>query len=78
MKQTDFFSILELAAQLKRDRQTKRLSLAQVAKRSGIDKAALSRIENGQNANPTVGTLATIARAIGARLRFTVETETPT
>ncbi len=54
----------------------RKLSLADVAKRSGIDKAALSRIESGQNTNPTVATLETIARSIGARLRFKLETTT--
>ena len=68
--QPEYLMMLELAAELKRTRQARRLSLADVAKRSGIDKAALSRIESGQNANPTIGTLQTIARAFGVRLRF--------
>jgi DNA-binding Xre family transcriptional regulator len=71
--QPEFLMMLELAAELKRTRKDKRLSLGDVAKRSGIDKAALSRIENGQNMNPTIGTLETIARSIGARLRFRLE-----
>lgn len=71
--QSELIMILELAAELKKARCKKRLSLADVARRSGIDKAALSRIENGQNTNPTVGTLETIARSIGARLRFRLE-----
>lgn len=71
--QAEYVMMLELAAELKKARKDKRLSLADVAKKSGIDKAALSRIENGQNVNPTVGTLETIARSIGARLRFRLE-----
>jgi DNA-binding XRE family transcriptional regulator len=70
LSQSDYLMMLELAAELKRARKEKRLSLADVAKRSGIDKAALSRIENGQNVNPTIGTLETIARSLGARLQF--------
>ena len=73
VNQGDYFSVLELAAAIKSARQAKRLSLAQVASRSGIDKAAISRIETGQNLNPTVATLETIARAIGSRLRFSLE-----
>jgi DNA-binding phage protein len=73
VKQGDYLAVLELAAQLKQGRQSQRLSLSQVAERTGIDKAALSRIESGQNANPTIGTLETIARAIGARIRFHLE-----
>jgi len=68
--QNELVMMLELAAELKKARCKRRLSLTDVAKRSGIDKAALSRIENGQNTNPTVGTLETIARSIGAQLRF--------
>ncbi len=71
--QSEFLMVLELAAELKRARKDRRLSLADVARRSGIDKAALSRIENGQNTNPTIGTLETIARSIGARLQFRLE-----
>jgi DNA-binding XRE family transcriptional regulator len=73
VQQPELLMMLELAAELKQARKEKRLSLADVAKRSGIDKAALSRIENGQNTNPTIGTLETIARSIGARLRFRLE-----
>src|SRR5690242_16307872 len=50
--QAELVMMLELAAELKRARKGRRLSLADVARRSGIDKAALSRIENGQNTNP--------------------------
>ncbi len=46
---------------------------AEVARRSGIDKAALSRLENGLNANPTFKTLEVIARSIGVRIRLAVE-----
>ena len=38
-------------------REAAGLSLADVAERSGIDKAALSRLENGVHDNPTVETL---------------------
>jgi transcriptional regulator with XRE-family HTH domain len=44
------------------------LSLADVAARSGIDKASLSRLENGLYPNPTMNTLARYARVIGKRL----------
>ena len=50
---------------LKRERERLGLSLADVAARSGIDKAALSRLENGQLTNPTIATLARYADALG-------------
>lgn len=70
IRQSDYLMMLALAAELKKARKGKRLSLADVARKSGIDKAAISRIENGQNVNPTVGTLETIARSLGAQLQF--------
>src|SRR5258705_13997061 len=71
--QPEFLMMLELASALQKARKSRGLSLAAVARRSGIDKAALSRIENGRNINPTIGTLETIARAVGARLDFRLE-----
>ena len=71
--QSELVAMLELAAALKGARQARKLSLADVSRRSGIDKAALSRIENGQNINPTISTLETIARSLGSRLRVILE-----
>lgn len=58
---------------LRREREARGLSLADVADLSGIDKAALSRLENGQQPNPTLSTLARYARALGKRLALTLE-----
>jgi transcriptional regulator with XRE-family HTH domain len=65
--------MLELAAELKKARTDRRLSLAAVAKRSGIDKEALHRIESGIDTNPPISTLESIARSIGARLTFQLD-----
>jgi len=73
VRQSELVAMLELAAALKGTRQARKLSLADVSRRSGIDKAALSRIENGQNINPTISTLETIARSLGSRLRVILE-----
>src|SRR6476620_5484310 len=54
--------------ELKQAREQAGLSLADVSRRCGIDKAALSRLENGQNANPTLDTLWRYAAAVGKRL----------
>jgi DNA-binding XRE family transcriptional regulator len=62
---------LELQAALtalKKAREEAGLSLADVAERSGIDKAALSRLENGIHDNPTIETLLRYAAAIGKKL----------
>ncbi len=58
---------------LRRHREQAGLSLADVAERSGIDKASLSRLENGWYPNPTINTLARYARAIGKRLVLDVD-----
>jgi ribosome-binding protein aMBF1 (putative translation factor) len=58
---------------LRREREARGLSLADLADRSGMDKAALSRLENGQQMNPTVHTLARYARALGTHLRWSLE-----
>ena len=42
---------------LRRERERTGLTLAEVTQRSGIDAPALSRLENGQNPNPTLATL---------------------
>src|SRR5262245_31694503 len=60
-------------AELKKAREAAGLSLADVAERSGIDKAALSRLENGIHDNPTVETLLRYAAALGKQLLWTLE-----
>ena len=57
---------------LKRHREAQGLSLTDVAERSGMDRSAVSRLENGQYLNPTVDTLYRYARAIGAEIGFNV------
>jgi DNA-binding XRE family transcriptional regulator len=53
-----------------RDLRTKRreagLSQAEVARRAGIRTETLNRLENGR-ANPTIGTVRSILRALGER-----------
>jgi transcriptional regulator with XRE-family HTH domain len=49
------------------------MSLTQLAKATGIDKAALSRLESGLVDNPTISTLDRVAKALGKRLRLALE-----
>ncbi len=53
-------------------RERRGLSLADMSRRSGIDRARLSRLESDGHANPTLDTLGRIARALGGELRVTV------
>lgn len=57
---------------LKRERESRGLTLTEVAERSGIDKANLSRLENDPQPNPTLDTLSRIAQAIGVKLTIAV------
>ena len=58
----------ELLAQLKVAREAKGLSLADLTELTGMDRSALSKLETGQRANPTVETLVRYAEAVGKRL----------
>lgn len=67
---------LELTAALaglRREREQQGLSLTDMAERTGIDRATISKLETGKIANPTIGTLRTYARALGRRLAWTLE-----
>jgi DNA-binding Xre family transcriptional regulator len=55
----------EMVFWLKRERQRQNVTLAELEARTGIDQAALSRLENGRNANPTLDTLNRVAAALG-------------
>jgi transcriptional regulator with XRE-family HTH domain len=58
----------QLMASLKRERQRQRVTLAELAKRTGVDQAALSRLETGTNGNPTLDTLYRIALALNKEI----------
>ena len=64
----DYLEMMELAAALKSEREKAGLSLADVSAKTGLDRAAISRLENGVRDNPTIGTLGRYARALGLRL----------
>ncbi len=68
----EYLTLRQALVQLKKHREKHGLSLSEVATRSGIDKAALSRLENGRQTNPTVDTLYRYAEAVGAQLAWQV------
>ena len=71
----EYLTLHEALVALKKHRTRSGLSLAQVARRAKIDKAALSRLENGLQSNPTVDTLYRYAAAVGAELVWGVKTD---
>lgn len=58
----------EVCALLKSTREAAGLSLAEMSARTGIDKANLSRLENAEDANPTMDTLQRYADALDRQL----------
>jgi predicted transcriptional regulator len=58
-------AVREAMKTLKRERQAQGLSLTDIEKRTGIGRAALSRLENETELNPTVVTLTRYAEALG-------------
>jgi len=70
----EYLDLREAVHVLKQQRERKGLSLAAVAERSKMDKAAISRLENGLQTNPTVSTLCRYAAAIDAQIVWSVRT----
>jgi len=72
-----FMELRMLTAQLRRLREEQGLSLADVSERSGLTRAAISRLENGWNLNPTLDTLFRFAAAVGAHVALSASPTTP-
>ncbi len=62
-----------IVAALRAERERQGLSLADVAGRTGLDPAALHRLEIGLDKNPTVAALERYAAALGKRITMAVE-----
>jgi DNA-binding Xre family transcriptional regulator len=73
MKQGEYLALMHFIHCLKAERQFQKMSLADLADRTGIDKAAISRLENGLIENPTIATLERLARSVAKRLRIELE-----
>jgi DNA-binding phage protein len=58
----------QVLAALRAERERQGLSLADINERTGIDRAALSRLENNEDANPTLNTLERYAEAVGKQM----------
>ena len=71
MKHGVTLDIMHIASLLKHAREEAHLSLADVAERCGLDRSAISRLENGLYENTTLNTLNRLAGAY--RKRFLVQ-----
>ena len=72
-RQGDLMALLSTLATLKQERERQGMSLAEVSERSGLDKAMLSRLENGKILNPTITTLWRYADAVDMALKLSAE-----
>jgi DNA-binding Xre family transcriptional regulator len=61
----DLIQLHQMMASLKQERKRRKMTLAQLSANTGIDQAALSRLENGKSVNPTFDTVFRIAGALG-------------
>ena len=68
-----YFDVQRALQGLKRERQSSGLSISDVADRSGLDRAVISRLENGKQDNPTVATLMRYAAAVGKRFLWSYD-----
>ncbi len=68
-----YVDVQQALQSLKRSRMENGLSIDAVAERSGLDRAVVSRLENGKQDNPTVATLMRYAAAIGQRFLWSHE-----
>lgn len=68
-----YFDIQRALQALKQERERSGLSIRDVAERSGLDRAVISRLETGKQDNPTVATLMRYAAAVGKRFLWCYE-----
>jgi DNA-binding XRE family transcriptional regulator len=66
----DYFGLRSLVAGLRAARQAAGLSLTDIQHATGIDRTAISRLENAEHANPTINTLTRYARAVGREIKL--------
>jgi transcriptional regulator with XRE-family HTH domain len=58
---------------LRQERERQRVTLAQLAQRTGYDPSVLSRLFNGRQANTTLATVGRIANALGKEVVHTLQ-----
>src|SRR5207248_1700473 len=68
-----YFDVQKALQALKQNRKRRGLTIGDVSERSGLDRAVVSRLENGKQDNPTVATLMRYAAAIGKRFVWSYE-----
>ena len=62
---------------LRKERESKGYSLEELARRAGMHKPAVSKLETDPDANPTIETLARYAAALGKRIEIRIIEQEP-
>src|SRR2546425_13011710 len=68
-----YFDVQRALQALKRERERSGLTISEAAERSGLDRAVVSRLENGKQDNTTVRALMRYAAAVGKRFLWSYE-----
>jgi DNA-binding XRE family transcriptional regulator len=71
--QAQYIELRALMVRLRAVRERLGLSLTDLSERTGLTRAAISRLENGWNLNPTLETLFRYTEALGVGLKFAVD-----
>jgi ribosome-binding protein aMBF1 (putative translation factor) len=64
----EYWELRKTFAALKALREQQGLGITDLAERTGMDRAMISRLENGQIDNPTIATMTRYARALGKKV----------
>lgn len=67
-----YLNLRQLVHSLRHLREQARLSLTDLAEKSGMDKAMLSRLETGRVPNPGIATIARYVNALGRDIQWRV------
>ncbi len=73
VSQAQYIELRALMVRLRDLRERNGLSLTDLSERTGLTRAAISRLETGWNFNPTLETLFRYTEALGVGLKFTVD-----
>lgn len=71
----EFEALIDATHLLKRERESRGVTLAEVARRSGLEEDYLTQLESDPFPHPTLLTLTRIATALGVRLTIGVADE---
>jgi ribosome-binding protein aMBF1 (putative translation factor) len=64
----EYWELRKTFAALRALREQQGMSITDLAERTGMDRAMISRLENGQIDNPTIATMTRYAKALGKKV----------